>query len=227
MIKQGVTLLVIGSLTLTSCASQNGQVSNETQTVAEGAGIGVLIGAGLGAILGGRNGALIGAGIGGLAGLAAGGYVAQQKKKYATIEQRIAGERQIAIQATATARSQTDASAAQLAVVEAELRDLSAERANTATARDRTNALLVGLQHQRTELESQKKELDTHIKNQQDFILATEKDIGAADPQKADQLAQWKAEIPEMQAAALAMSNEISDITTEETKAQRIRAMGS
>src|ERR1700738_1164075 len=139
MMKKGVACLIIGSVTLTSCAAQNGQPSSEGQTGAEGAVLGALVGAGLGALIGGRQGALIGAGVGALAGTAAGGYVAEQKKKYATIEQRIDGERQIAAQATATARAQTAASAAQLALVDAQLRDLSATRADMTTARDKAS----------------------------------------------------------------------------------------
>src|SRR5215471_10434488 len=107
MIKQATTCILACSLLLSSCASQNGQASNDTETVIEGAGIGVLTGALIGGLAGGGRGAAIGAGIGGLLGTAAGGYVAQQKKKYATIEQRIAGERQLTAQATATAQAQT------------------------------------------------------------------------------------------------------------------------
>jgi hypothetical protein len=206
---------------LTSCA-QNGQISDEGQTVAEGAGLGALLGAGLGAALGGGRGAAIGAGTGLLLGLAAGGYVAQQKKKYVTIEQRIAGERQIATQATATAQAQTRASAAQLEVMDAQLRDLSATKVDLATARDRAGTMLVSLQHQRKELESQKKTLETGLRNQQDFIAETEKEVGTADPQKAAQLAEWKAAIPPMQNAVAGMTSQISDITVMETRVQRV-----
>ncbi len=224
MTKRALACLLAGSLTLTSCA-QNGQVSDEGRTVAEGAGLGALVGAGLGAAFGGGRGAAIGAGAGLLLGLAAGGYVAQQKKKYATIEQRIAGERQIAAQATATARSQTAASAAQLAVVDAQLRNLSEQRTDMARARDTAGTMLVSLQRQRSELESQKKDLETRVKNQQDFIVETEKEVGTNDPQKAVQLAEWKAEMPAMQEAVSGMTAQISDIAVMETRVQRVKSM--
>jgi len=225
MMKKGVTCLIVGSLVLTSCAAQNGQPSSEGQTVAEGAVLGTLLGAGLGAAFGGRQGALIGAGIGALAGTAAGSYVAEQKKKYATIEQRIAGERQIAAQATATARAQTAASAAQLALVDAQLHDLSATRADMTTARDKASTLLAGLQRDRSQRESQKKEFETRHKDQQAFILETEKEIGTNDPQKTAQLAQWKAEIPGMQSAAAAMTNQIAEYTATETRAEQVKSL--
>jgi hypothetical protein len=222
--KRGLACLLAGSLTLTSCA-QNGQVSDQGRTVAEGAGLGALLGAGLGAAFGGGRGAAIGAGAGLLLGLAAGGYVAQQKKKYVSIEQRIAGEREIAAQATATAQSQTAASAAQLQVVNAQLAELSQMQGDKAKAQATATTLLVGLQRQRSDLESARKELETRLKNQRDFIADTEKDIGTNDPQKTVQLAQWKAEIPNMEAAVIAMTTEISDIGTTEAKAQRVRSL--
>jgi hypothetical protein len=216
--------VVIGSFTLASCAQQNGQPSTQGQTVAEGAGIGVLAGAALGAVLGGGRGAAYGAVAGGLLGGATGIYVAQQKTKYASIEQRIAGERQIAAQATATAQSQTAASATQLAVADQELRELTATKVSTATARDRAGAMLVNLQNQRTELESQKKDLETRYRNQQDFIAETEKEVGTNDPQKTAQLAEWKAEMPGMQQAVTAMTTQISDISEMETRVERVKA---
>ena len=225
MMKKGVACLVIGSLALTSCAAQNEQASSEGQTVAEGAILGTLLGAGLGAAFGGGRGAAIGAAAGAVLGTAAGGYVAEQKKKYATIEQRIAGERQIAAQATATAQSQIAASQAQLAVVDAQLNDLSRTQADVATAKDRTTTMFAGLQNQRSQLESQRKQLETSTKNQQAFIAETEKEIGPNDPQKAAQLAQWKADIPPMQAAFAAVTTQIADITTMETKVQQLTAL--
>jgi chromosome segregation ATPase len=224
MIHRGLACLLVGSLTLTSCA-QNGQVSDQGRTVAEGAGLGALLGAGLGAAFGGGRGAAIGAGAGLLVGLAAGGYVAQQKRKYATIEQRIAGERQIAAQATATARSQTAASAAQLAVVDAQLRDLNAATVDKANARATATTMLANLQHQRSELESQKKDLEGRVKNQQDFIVETEKEIGTSDPQKTAQLAEWKAEMPAMQEAVTGMTTQISDIAVMETRVERVKSV--
>jgi hypothetical protein len=190
--------------------------------VAEGAILGTLLGAGLGAAFGGGRGAAIGAAAGPVLGTAAGGYVAEQKKKYATIEQRIAGERQIAAQATATAQSQIAASQAQLAVVDAQLNDLSRTRADVATARDRTTTMLAGLQNQRSQLESQRKQLETSVTNQQDFIAETEKEVGTNDPQKTAQLAQWKAAIPPMQAAIAGMTTQISDNAAMETKVEQV-----
>lgn len=225
MVKKGVACLVIGSLALTSCAAQNEQASSEGQTVAEGAILGTLLGAGLGAAFGGGRGAAIGAAAGALLGTAAGGYVAEQKKKYATIEQRIAGERQIAVQATATAQSQTAASKSQLALVDAQLNDLSRTRADVATTRERTTTMLAGLQSQRSKLESQRKELETHVKNQQDFITETEKEIGPNDPQKTAQLAQWKADIPPMQGAVAAMTTQISDVSVMETRVEQVKSL--
>ena len=225
MVKKGVACLVIGSLALTGCAAQNQQPSSEGQTVAEGTLLGTALGAGLGYLIGGGRGALIGAAAGTAVGYAAGSYVAEQKKKYATIEQRIAGERAIATQATATAQSQTAASAAQLAVVNEQLQDLSARKVDVATARDRADTMLTTLQHQKSQLESQRKELETRVKNQQDFILETEKEIGPNDPQKAAQLAQWKADIPPMQAAVAAMTTQISDISAAETKVEQVRSI--
>jgi hypothetical protein len=224
MMQRGLACLLIGSRALTGCA-QNGQVSDEGRTVAEGAGLGALVGAGLGAAFGGGRGAAIGAGTGLLVGLAAGGYVAQQKRKYTTIEQRIAGERQIAAQATATARSQTAASAAQLAVVDAQLRDLTAETADRARAQATATRMLASLQHQRSELESQKKDLEGRVRNQQDFIAETEKEIGTYDPQKTAQLAEWKAEMPAMQEAVAGMTTQISDIAVMETRVERVKSM--
>src|SRR5215469_4023791 len=161
MMKKGVACLVLGSLAVTGCAAQNQQPSSEGQTVAEGTLLGTALGAGIGYLSGGSRGAAIGAAAGTALGYAAGSYVAEQKKKYATIEQRIAGERQIAAQATATAQSQTAASAAQLAVVDAELRDLSETKSDVAMAREKASTILAGLQHQRSQLESQRKELET------------------------------------------------------------------
>jgi outer membrane lipoprotein SlyB len=225
MIKKGVACLVLGSLVATSCAAQNEQASSEGQTVAEGAILGTLLGAGLGAAFGGGRGAAIGAAAGALLGTAAGGYVAEQKKKYATIEQRIAGERQIAAQATATAQSQIAASRAELAVVDAQLNDLSRTRADIATARDRTTPMLAGLQNRRSQLESQRKQLETSLKNQQAFIAETEQEMGTNDPQKTAQLAQWKAEIPPMQAAIAGMTSQISDNTAMETRVEQIKSL--
>ena len=225
MIKQGLICLVSGSLVLSGCTQQNGQSSGTGQTVAEGAGLGVLIGAAGGAIFGGARGAAIGAAAGGLLGVAAGAYVAQQKKKYATIEQRINGERQIAYQATATARAQAADSAARLQVVDAQLADLEAVRYDRAQSQARANTMLASLQQQRSQLEAQRKELETRYHNQQDFIAETQQEIGNGDPVKTAELEQWKADMPNMQAALAAMSTQISQVTLMETRVQRVRAM--
>jgi hypothetical protein len=224
MIKQGLVCILAGSLLLTSCAAQNGQNADQTQTVLEGAGIGVLAGALIGGLAGGGRGAAMGAGIGGLLGTAAGGYVAQQKKKYATIEQRIAGERQLTAQATATAQAQTAASAAQLEVVDAQLRDLGAAGTDSVQRRATASAMLASLQKQRTDLEADRKQLETRLKNQQAFIVETEKEIGNNDPDKAAQLAQWKADIPGMQTAVTAMSTQIAEVSARENQVQRVSA---
>jgi chromosome segregation ATPase len=178
-----------------------------------------------GALLGGRDGAFIGAAAGGLLGAAAGGYVAQQKQKYASIEQRIAGERQITAEATATARSQTAASAARLQLVNAQLADLSAMQGDRIRARDTATVMLAGLQRQRTELETERKNLETRVNNQLAFIAQTEKDIGNNDPEKTAQLARWKADMPNMQAALAAMTTQISDVTVMETRVQKVRML--
>ena len=224
MLKRGLPCLLAASLALTSCAAQNGQSSSTVQTIAEGTAIGALAGAAGGAIFGKGKGALIGAAAGGLLGAAAGGYVAQQKRKYATIEQRIAGERHVAAQATATAQAQTAASAAQLQVVDAQLRDLEGMKADAARARDTASTMLVSLQRQRSELEAQRTQLETRVKNQQDFIAETEREIGNNDAEKSAQLAQWKAEIPPMQEALFAMATQISDINATETRVQEVRS---
>jgi chromosome segregation ATPase len=215
--------LLAGSLLLASCAGPNGQVSDQTQTVAEGAGIGVLVGAGLGALVGGSRGALIGAAIGGGAGLLAGGYVARQKEKYATIEQRIAGERQIVQQATATARSQTAASASRLQLVNAQLAELGRMQGDQARAQQTANTMLISLQKERGTLEASKKELQTRLKDQQAFITETEGEIGDHDPQKMAQLQQWKADMPALQDAITAMTNQISEISAMETRVQSVK----
>ena len=225
MIKGGLICLIVGSLVLSGCETPNGQGSTTGQTVAEGAGIGVLAGALGGALFGGKKGALFGAAVGGLLGAAAGGYVAHQKQQYATIEQRIAGERQIADQATTTARSQTAASAERLRMANVQLADLSQMRGDRAKAQDRATTMLASLQNQRSELESQRKELESRIKNQQDFIAETEKEIGTNDSRKTAQLAEWKADVPKMQAALAAMTNQISDVSIMETRVQRVRTL--
>lgn len=229
--KKSVPCLLIVSVALTGCATpngpnsttgQNGSNSTTGRTMAEGAGVGALLGAALGAALGGRDGALLGAALGGGVGLAAGGYVAQQKAKYATIEERMAGERELAAQATATARSQTIASKAQLQLANAELADLRAQGASREEAQKAASDMLASLQDQRTKLEAEKKTLETTIGDQTEFIAETEKEIGSSDPEKTAQLAQWQAEIPNMQAAVFAMSDQIASLSAAETEVQDV-----
>lgn len=216
----GITAL---SLMLTGCAQPGGQGSTTGQTIAEGAGIGALAGALGGAVFGrDMKGALIGTAVGALLGTAAGAYVAQQKAKYATIEQRIAGERQIVAQATATAQSQTAASAAKLRAANEELAELSRMRGDRARAQERAGVMLASLQQQRSDLEAARKDFATRLRNQQDFIAETEREIGNSDPQKTAQLAQWKADIPAMRAALSAMDTQISDVSAMETQVQRV-----
>jgi myosin heavy subunit len=224
MIKGGLICLISGSLVLSGCQAPNGQGSSQGQTVVEGAGLGVLVGAIGGALLGGKQGAMYGAAIGGALGVAAGAYVAEQKKKYATIEQRIAGERQLVAQATATARSQTAASAAKLQLVKAQLAELSQMRGDRVQAQNTAATMLAGLQHQRAELEAQRKDLETRVKDQHAFIAETEQEIGTGDPAKTAQMAQWKADIPSMQVALADMSTQVSEVSMMETIVQRIRA---
>ena len=214
------------SVALAGCESPD-QKSSTGQTVAEGAGIGALGGALIGGLLGGRQGAIIG-GLGGAAlGAAAGGYVAQQKSKYASIEDRIAGERQLTAQATSTARSQTAASQAKLRVADAQLAELRRASADRVRTEETATAMLADLKRQRSELEASKKTLETRIKNEQAFIAETEQEIGTGDPRKTHELAQWKADIPAMQAALSAMTDQITDVANMETRVQQVRAYTS
>lgn len=218
--RRAVSGLVACTMMLAACSGPPGQVSNQTQTTAEGAGIGVLVGAGLGALIGGKQGALLGAGLGGAAGGLTGLYVASQKTKYATIEQRIAGERAVSAQATATARSQTAASAARLRVVDAQLADLRQMQGDRTQAQQTAGAMLADLKSQRARLEASKQDLETRIKNQQAFITETQNEIGDNDPRRTAELRQWKSEIPAMQEVVVAMTNQIADVSAMETKVQ-------
>jgi chromosome segregation ATPase len=223
MIRRSLLVFTACGIALAGCASPD-QPSSTGQTVAEGAGIGVLGGALIGGLIGGRNGALIGGLGGGLLGAAAGGYVAQQKSKYASIEARIAGERELVAQATATAKAQTAASAAKLRVADAQLAELQRMGGDRTRAEQTASTMLADLQHQRSDLEGSRKGLETRIKNEQAFIVETEREIGNNDPQKTAQLAQWKADMPAMQAALVAMNDQITDVTNMETRVQRVRA---
>ena len=218
--KREIACLIIGGLTLTGCCS-----TQSGETVCEGAALGALVGAGIGGAAGGGRGAIIGAAVGTAAGAGAGAYVANQKQKYATIEQRITEERRIAAQATATARSQTEDSKAQLAVVNAQLRRLNQQQVDRATARDRATTMLASLEQQRTELDGNKSKLEARIKDQKEFIDETEREIGANDPQKAAQLAEWRAEIPAMNNALAAMTAQLSDISVMEARVERVRTL--
>lgn len=215
--RTGVVCLIAASITLSGCATSDSQNANTGRTMAEGAGVGAVLGAGLGYLLGGKEGALLGAALGGAGGLAAGGYVAQQKNKYATIEDRIAGERDVAAQATATARSQTAASEAQLRLADAQLAELRAMTGSKEEAQRAASDLLANLKGQRGKLEVEKQELQTAMTNQIDFIAETEQEIGSNDTEKLAQLAQWKAEIPNMQAAVVAMTDQIASFNAMET----------
>jgi hypothetical protein len=220
-----LTVTALG-VVLAGCTSPD-QKSSTGQTVAEGAGIGVLGGALIGGLLGGQRGAIIGGLGGGLLGAAAGGYVAQQKSKYASIEDRIAGERQLVGQATQTARSQNAASAAKLRVADAQLAALQRESADRAQTEATATTMLADLRRQRADLESSKKGLETRIKNEQAFITETEQEIGNNDPAKSRELAQWKADMPAMEAALSAMTDQITDVATMETRVQQVRAYTS
>jgi chromosome segregation ATPase len=223
MIRKILLTITVFSVALAGCTSPNGN-SSTGQTVAEGAGIGALGGALLGGLLGGEKGAIIGGLGGGLLGAAAGGYVAQQKSKYASIEDRIAGERQLVAQATSTARSQTAASAVKLRVADAQLAELRRASADRARTEETATAMLADLKHQQSELEGSKRTLETRITNEQAFIAETEKEIGTSDPRRSRELAQWKADMPALQAALSAMTDQITDVASMETRVQQVRA---
>ena len=215
--------LTVCGVALSGCASPNGQ-SSTGQTIAEGGGLGALAGALGGGLFGGTKGALIGAVGGGLLGSAAGGYVAQQKSKYASIEQRIADERELAAQATATAQSQTNASAERLHAMDAQLAALQQMRGDRSQAQQTATAMLTGLERQRAELEVSRSRLETRISDQQNSIAQAQNEMGDSDPQKVAQLAGWKADIPAMQSALAAMTQQISDVNEMETKVQQVKA---
>ena len=225
MIKGGLICLITGSLLLSGCQTPNDQGYSQTQTIAEAGLLGLGAGAAGGAVAGGRNGALIGAAIGGVLGVVAGSYVAHEKQKYATIEQRIAGERLIVAQATATAQSQTAASAARLRLVNAQLAELSQTKSDREQARDNATTMLAGLQQQRAELEAHRHDLEARVNNQRDFIADTEREVGGFDPEKSAELAQWKADMPNLEAALVAMSTQISEVSVMESRVQRVRSL--
>jgi chromosome segregation ATPase len=223
MIRKSLLVLTVCSVALAGCESP-GQPSSTAGTTAEGAGIGALGGALLGGLIGGQRGAIIGGLSGAALGTGTGFYVAQQKSKYASIEARIAGERNVASQATATAEAQTAASAAKLRVADAQLAELQNMRGDRVRAEQTANAMLADLHQQRSDLEQSRNALQTRIRDQQAFIAETEQEIGNSDPQKSAELAQWKADIPTMQAALSAMTDQVSDVTSMETKVQQASA---
>jgi len=68
---------------MSGCTSE---MDDSTRTKTEGVGTGVLAGALIGGLIGGKRGAMLGAALGGLAGYAYGSHVADQKAKYARME---------------------------------------------------------------------------------------------------------------------------------------------
>jgi len=219
MMRQFTALAAAGSLAIGGCTTTEGQ------TTAEGAALGALAGALLGGAIGGRDGALKGAAIGGLAGVAAGSYVANQKKKYATIERRIEGERQIVLAATENAHAQVANSQAQLRVLEAQLADLTTKRQNRQGVRAATSTMLTSLGRQRSQLETQLVQLSEQIKNQQDFLADTEQEVRKRRTSaRAAELAQWRADIPMMEAALTSMNNQIGEVRTMEERVTQVRA---
>lgn len=215
-------LVLAACLFLEGCAAQpNGQPGSEnaTATTLEGTGIGAVAGGVFGYLLGGKEGALIGTAAGAALGTAAGGYVAAEKAKYTSIDQRIAGEQQLAEQAIATANAQTAASRAQKRAIDRQLAALEASRSNSQAKIDQANALYGSLQTQNTQLTHEQAQMQASIDHQQAMISATEQDVAQnPDPQKEQAIAQWKAQIPHMQTALAAMTTQINEVSAEETK---------
>jgi len=230
-IRKGIVVVLVASQIVSGCATGQGngedaQKEDSGRTTAEGAGLGALIGAGAGALFGGGDrakSALIGAAIGGIIGGIAGNYVAHQKAKYATIEQRIAGEREIAEQATNTARAQTAASVAALKLANAQLAELRGAKLEHSAARSKAAAILASLSDERRKLEAGRKELETKTANQEQFIEVTDKEIGTSDPQKLEQLKKWRADIPQMRMAAASMATQIASISRMEAQVEQAR----
>jgi hypothetical protein len=75
-----------------------------------------------------------------------------------------------------------------------------------------TTAPAKALPDRRAQLESDISQLETRIKNQQDFITETETEIGPNDTQKSARLAQWKAETSVMQDTLTAMKLRIQEL---------------
>jgi outer membrane lipoprotein SlyB len=221
-VKWPISCLLAGGLLLAGCSGPNGQISDQTRTVAEGAGLGAVLGAIVGAVAGGQRGAALGAAIGVATGGIAGAVVASQKNKYATLEQHIADEHQISAQATATAQSQTAASAARLRLVNVQLAELGRMQGDRARARQTAATMLSDLRSQRAALEASKTNLETRISDQQASIAQTEREIGANDPRKAAELQQWKADVPTMRTAVDAMTNQIADVSSMEAKVRNV-----
>lgn len=228
--RKGTVAVLVASLIVSGCATGQGtgaeQADDSTRTTVEGMGIGALIGAGAGALLGGGDrakSALIGAAIGGVLGGIAGNYVARQKVKYATIEQRIAGERALAEQATSTAKAQTEASVAALKLANAQFAELQKAKIERTAARSRAAAILASLSEVRKKLEANRKDLETKTANQEQFIEETKGEIGSNDPQKLEQLKRWKESIPQMRLAAANMATQIASISKMEARIEQSR----
>jgi len=212
---RGLSLVVAGSLVLAGCQTHEGQVAGE------GCGIGALVGAGLGAAIGGDwKSAALGAVAGCATGAAGGEYIAQRQKQYADIQSRIAGETQVSMQATETANAQTEASRANLQVVEAQLAKLHTDKAGKIKAQDKVGAMIASLEKEHKDLAANRDTLTKLISDQQAYIARTEKEIGTRDPAKVAQLQAWKDEIPNMQTAVSAMAKQLADISELEVRLQ-------
>jgi chromosome segregation ATPase len=194
MIQPGVALAMAACLAMTGCSSMEGRTS------AEGAAIGLA------------------------AGGAAGVYVAKQKSKYATIESRIAGERQIILAAIDIAHAQVATSQAQLQLLDTELAELTTTRQDRRQALQTTSTMLAKLSQQRRQLQAQQAQLQEQLANQQAFITDTEQGVRRqGEAAQAAQLAQWRDDIPKMQAVVARMTDQIGEIQNMESRVQRVQ----
>lgn len=228
MFYRNIAFFIGTGLLLQGCAGSSHTPSDSTVTVIEGVGLGAVGGAVLGALIGGKHGSEIGAAAGAAVGAAAGDYVAQEKSKYTSIDQRISGEQALAQQSIATAQAQTAASQAQTRNIEAQLAALRQSQQSDSAKAAQSSALLASLQAQHSALQQQQAALQSNIDHQNAMIASTEQDIAATpnDP-KTQELAQWKAQIPQMQTALAAMTTQVNEVSAEESKLQAIPALGN
>jgi chromosome segregation ATPase len=213
--RRQVCAIAAGSLALSGCASDN--------TVGGGAAAGAAAGGLIGGAAGGDRGALIGLIAGGLIGAGVGAYVKSQKDKYASIEDRIAGERQLTLQATRTANQLVASSDAQLQALDLQLADLDNSRAEKTSKIQRANAMIADLTKQRGDLQQRSKELQTSIKNQKQFADYTEREAGD-DTRKQRQVTSWRADIDNMQTALEALNGQITRVSAMQNQIQHAKA---